>query len=60
MMIIVPESARENVSKFLSELEDGLIDAGVPVWKVILLGFCLVGLFIGSFFLYFKLWMWLL
>jgi hypothetical protein len=48
------------MSNFLSELEDGLSKAGVPVWKVFLLGFCLVGVFVGSFILYFKLWMWLL
>lgn len=60
MIIHIPESARDNMSQFLSELEDGLSKAGVPVWKVFLLGFGLVGLFIGSFFLYFKLWMWLL
>lgn len=60
MIIHIPESAKDNMSEFLSELEDGLSKAGVPVWKVFLLGFGLVVVFIGSFFLYFKLWMWLL
>lgn len=60
MIIHISESARDNMSNFLSELEDGLSKAGVPVWKVFLLGLGLVGVFIGSFFLYFKLWMWLL
>ena len=60
MIIHIPESTRENMSQFLSELEDGLREAGVPVWKVLLLGFCLVGVFVGSFILYVKLWVWLL
>lgn len=58
MIFYVPESARENASKFLSELEDDLIELDVPVWKVFLVGLALVGVFVGSFILYFKFFLW--
>jgi hypothetical protein len=59
-MIIVPPQARENVSKFLSNLEDDLIELDVPVWKVALGGLFIVGLFWGSFFVFQKLTWWML
>ena len=49
MIFIPPEQARENVSEFLSELEDDLIELDVPVWKVALFGIILVIVFLGSF-----------
>lgn len=59
-MIIVPPQASENVSRFLSELEDDLIKLDVPVWKVALGGLFIVGLFWGSFIVFQKLTLWLL
>ena len=59
-MIIVPPQASENVSKFLSELEDDLIKLDVPVWKVALGGLFIVGLFWGSFIVFQKLTLWML
>lgn len=47
-MIVVPPQASENVSEFLSDLEDTLIYLDVPVWKVVLGGFGLVALFVGG------------
>ncbi len=48
------------MSKFLSELEDDLIELDVPVWKVALGGLFIVGLFWGSFFVFQKLTLWML
>ena len=36
MIIYVPEQTRENVSEFLSDFENTLIELDVPVWKVAL------------------------
>lgn len=60
MIIYVPEQARENMSEFLSDFEDTLIELNVPVWKVALGGLFLVVLFLGTFIGMFKLMMWLL
>jgi hypothetical protein len=60
MIIYVPEQARENMSEFLSDFEDTLIELNVPVWKVALGGLFLVVLFIGTFIGMFKLMLWLL
>ena len=60
MIIYVPEQARENMSEFLSDFEDTLIDLNVPVWKVALGGLFLVVLFVGTFIGMFKLMLWLL
>lgn len=59
-MIIVPPQASENVSEFLSDFEDTLIELDVPVWKVVLGGFGLAALFVGTFIGMFHLMMWLL
>ena len=60
MIIYVPEQARENMSEFLSEFEDTLIELNVPVWKVALGGLFLVVLFVGTFIGMFMLMRWLL
>lgn len=60
MIIYIPPQARENVSEFLSDFEDTLIDLDVPVWKVALGGFGIVVLFVGTFIGMFHLMMWLL
>ena len=60
MIFYIPEQARENASKFLSDLEDTMIDLDVPVWKVIVVGLALIGIFIGSFVLFFRLFLWIL
>jgi hypothetical protein len=60
MIIYVPEQARENMSEFLSDFEDTLIELNVPVWKVALGGLFLVVLFLGTFIGMFKLMLWLL
>lgn len=60
MIIYVPEQARENMSEFLSDFEDTLIELNVPVWKVALGGLFLVVLFVGTFIGMFKLMLWLL
>lgn len=57
MIMVIPEQAKENLSKGLSDLEDTLIDLDVPVWKVVLGGLALVGVFVGSFILFFKLYL---
>lgn len=57
MIIVVPEQAKENLSKGLSDLEDTLIDLNVPVWKVVVVGLALVGVFVGSFILFFELYL---
>lgn len=57
MIIVVPEQAKENLSKGLSDLEDTLIELNVPVWKVALGGLALIGVFVGSFILFFKLYL---
>ena len=60
MIIYVPEQARENMSEFLSDFEDTLIERNVPVWKVALGGLFIVVLFVGTFIGMFKLMLWLL
>ena len=60
MIIYVQEQARENMSEFLSDFEDTLIELNVPVWKVALGGLFLVVLFVGTFIGMFKLMLWLL
>lgn len=60
MIIYVPEQTRENVSEFLSDFENTLIELDVPVWKVALGGLFLVVLFVGTFIGMFKLMLWLL
>lgn len=60
MIIYVPEQARENMSEFLSDFEDTLIELNVPVWKVALGGLFIVVLFVGTFIGMFKLMLWLL
>lgn len=60
MIIYVPEQARENMSEFLSDFEDTLIELNVPVWKVALGGLFIVVLFLGTFIGMFKLMLWLL
>ena len=60
MIIYVPEQARENMSEFLSDFEDTLIELNVPVWKVALGGLFIVVLFVGTFIGMFKLMQWLL
>ncbi len=60
MIIYVPEQARENMSEFLSDFEDTLIELNVPVWKVALGGLFLVVLFLGTFIGMYKLMLWLL
>lgn len=60
MIIYVPEQARENMSEFLSDFEDTLIELNVPVWKVALGGLFLVVLFVGTFIGMFKLMLWFL
>ena len=60
MIIYVPEQARENMSEFLSDFEDTLIELNVPVWKVALGGLFLVVLFVGTFIGMCKLMLWLL
>lgn len=60
MIIYVPEQARENMSEFLSDFEDTLIELNVPMWKVALGGLFLVVLFLGTFIGIFKLMLWLL
>ncbi len=60
MIIYVPEQARENMSEFLSDFEDTLIELNVPVWKVALGGLFIVGLFVGTFIGMSKLMLWLL
>ena len=60
MIIYVPEQARENMSEFLSDFEDTLIELNVPVWKVALGRLFLVVLFVGTFIGMFKLMLWLL
>lgn len=60
MIIYVPEQARENMSEFLSDFEDTLIELNVTVWKVALGGLFLVVLFLGTFIGMFKLMLWLL
>ncbi len=60
MIIYVPEQARENMSEFLSDFEDTLIELNVPVWKVALGGLFLVVLFLGTFIGIYKLMLWLL
>lgn len=60
MIIYIPEQARENMSEFLSDFEDTLIELNVPVWKVALGGLFLVVLFVGTFIGMFKLMLWLL
>ena len=59
-MIIVPPQASANISEFLSDFEDTLIYLDVPVWKVVLGGFGLVALFVGTFIGMFHFMMWLL
>lgn len=59
-MIIIPEHARQNMSEFLSDLEEALIELYIPVWKIALGGLFLVVLFVGTFIGMFKLMMWLL
>jgi hypothetical protein len=60
MIIYIPEQARENMSEFLSDLENDLIELNVPVWKVALGGLFIVVLFVGTFIGMFKLMLWLL
>ena len=60
MIIYVPEQARENMSEFLSDFGDTLIELNVPVWKVALGGLFLVVLFVGTFIGMCKLMLWLL
>jgi hypothetical protein len=60
MIIYVPEQARENMSEFLSDFENTLIELNVPVWKVALGGLFIVVLFVGTFIGMFKLMLWLL
>ncbi|WP_405323372.1 hypothetical protein [Fibrobacter sp.] len=60
MIIYIPPQARENVSEFLSDFENTLIELDVPVWKVALGGLFLVALFVGTFIGMFHLMMWLL
>ena len=60
MIIYIPPQVSENVSEFLSDFEDTLIELDVPVWKVALGGICLVALFVGTFIGMFHLMMWLL
>lgn len=60
MIIYIPPQASENVSEFLSDFEDTLIELDVPVWKVVLGGFGLVALFVGTFIGMFHLMVWLL
>jgi hypothetical protein len=60
MIIYIPPQASENVSEFLSDFENTLIELDVPVWKVALGGFCIVALFVGTFIGMFHLMMWLL
>lgn len=59
MIFYIPEQARENASEFLSDLEDTMIELNVPVWKVIVGGLALIGIFIGSFILFFRLFLWI-
>jgi len=60
MIIYVQEQARENMSEFLSDFENTLIELDVPVWKVALGGLFIVVLFVGTFIGMFKLMLWLL
>lgn len=60
MIIYIPPQARENVSEFLSDFENTLIELDVPVWKVALGGLFIVALFVGTFIGMFHLMMWLL
>lgn len=60
MIIYVPEQAKENMSEFLSDFENTLIELNVPVWKVALGGLFIVVLFVGTFIGMFKLMLWLL
>lgn len=60
MIIYIPPQASENVSEFLSDVEDTLIELDVPVWKVVLGGVGLVALFLGMFIGMYHLMMWLL
>ena len=48
------------MSEFLSDFENTLIELDVPVWKVVLGGFGLVALFVGTFIGMYHLMMWLL
>lgn len=57
MYIHIPESTKENASEFMQGLEDDLIELDVPVWKVAVAGIVLIGIFVGSFILYFKLFL---
>ena len=60
MIIYIPEQTRENVSEFLSDFENTLIELDVPVWKVALGGLFIVVLFVGTFIGMSKLMLWLL
>ena len=60
MIIYIPPQARENVSEFLSDFENTLIELDVPVWKVALGGLFIIALFVGTFIGMFHLMMWLL
>lgn len=60
MIIYIPEQTRKNVSEFLSDFENTLIELDVPVWKVALGGLFIVVLFVGTFIGMSKLMLWLL